>query len=94
MLKELVDNNEANFADSGGFVSPSGLSYIGVLQVRLAFLAKQLMRAPLGGKCQGAEEAARLPAFVSSCLHVVASLCSHFAFARHAMCISQACLPV
>lgn len=29
VLKELVDNNEANFADSGGFVSPSGLSYIG-----------------------------------------------------------------
>ena len=31
MLKELVDNNEAHFADSGGFVSPSGLTYIGAL---------------------------------------------------------------
>ena len=29
VLKELVDNNEAHFADSGGFVSPSGLTYIG-----------------------------------------------------------------
>jgi len=29
VLKELVDNNEAHFADSGGFVSPSGLAYIG-----------------------------------------------------------------
>jgi hypothetical protein len=31
VLKELVDNNEAHFADSGGFVSPSGLTYIGAL---------------------------------------------------------------
>jgi hypothetical protein len=29
VLKELMDNNEAHFADSGGFVSPSGLAYIG-----------------------------------------------------------------
>ena len=29
VLKELVDHNEAHFADSGGFVSPSGLAYIG-----------------------------------------------------------------
>lgn len=29
VLQELVDNNEAHFADSGGFVSPSGLAYIG-----------------------------------------------------------------
>jgi hypothetical protein len=29
VLKELVDANEAHFADSGGFVSPSGLAYIG-----------------------------------------------------------------
>jgi hypothetical protein len=29
VLKELEDNNEAHFADSGGFVSPSGLAYIG-----------------------------------------------------------------
>ena len=29
VLKELVDNSEAHFADSGGFVSPSGLAYIG-----------------------------------------------------------------
>ena len=32
VLKELVDNNEAHFADSGGFVSPSGLAYIGGLR--------------------------------------------------------------
>lgn len=31
VLQELVAHNEANFADSGGFVSPSGLSYIGAL---------------------------------------------------------------
>lgn len=29
VLQELRDNNEAKFADNGGFVSPSGLSYIG-----------------------------------------------------------------
>jgi len=29
VLKELQDNNEAHFADNGGFVSPSGISYIG-----------------------------------------------------------------
>ena len=29
VLEELVENNEAHFADSGGFVSPSGLTYIG-----------------------------------------------------------------
>ena len=33
VLKELVDNNEAHFADSGGFVSPSGLAYIGGTQI-------------------------------------------------------------
>ncbi|CAL5219487.1 g1326 [Coccomyxa viridis] len=35
VLKELVDNNEAHFADSGGFVSPSGLAYIGQSQEKL-----------------------------------------------------------
>ncbi|KAK9909707.1 hypothetical protein WJX75_006409 [Coccomyxa subellipsoidea] len=35
VLKELVDNNEAHFADSGGFVSPSGLTYIGQSKERL-----------------------------------------------------------
>ena len=29
VLKELQDNNEVHFADNGGFVSPSGISYIG-----------------------------------------------------------------
>jgi menaquinone-9 beta-reductase len=29
VLKQLVDADEAKFADNGGFVSPSGLSYIG-----------------------------------------------------------------
>lgn len=35
MLKELVDNNEAHFADAGGFVSPNGISYIGVSKEKL-----------------------------------------------------------
>lgn len=35
VLKELVDNNEAHFADSGGFVSPSGLAYIGETLISL-----------------------------------------------------------
>jgi hypothetical protein len=30
-----VDNNEAHFADAGGFVSPSGISYIGVSKQKL-----------------------------------------------------------
>lgn len=29
VLAELRDNNEVHFADNGGFVSPSGISYIG-----------------------------------------------------------------
>lgn len=29
VMQELKDHNEAKFADNGGFVSPSGLSYIG-----------------------------------------------------------------
>ena len=29
LLQELIDNDEANFADAGGFVSPGGISYIG-----------------------------------------------------------------
>jgi menaquinone-9 beta-reductase len=29
VMQELKDNNEAHFADSGGFVSPSGISFIG-----------------------------------------------------------------
>jgi hypothetical protein len=29
VMEELTANNEAKFADAGGFVSPSGLSYIG-----------------------------------------------------------------
>lgn len=35
VLKELVDNNEAHFADAGGFVSPNGISYIGVSKEKL-----------------------------------------------------------
>ena len=35
VLKELVDNNEAHFADAGGFVSPNGTSYIGVSKHKL-----------------------------------------------------------
>lgn len=31
MLEILINNNEAKFADAGGFVSPSGVSYIGKL---------------------------------------------------------------
>ncbi len=33
--QELKDNNEAHFADAGGFVSPSGISYIGVSKEKL-----------------------------------------------------------
>lgn len=29
VMKELQDNNEAHFADNGGFVSPMGIAYIG-----------------------------------------------------------------
>ncbi len=29
VMKALADNGESHFADAGGFVSPSGLSYIG-----------------------------------------------------------------
>lgn len=35
VLKELVDNNEAHFADAGGFVSPMGISYIGASKEKL-----------------------------------------------------------
>lgn len=35
VLKELIDNNEAHFADSGGFVSPSGIAYIGASKEKL-----------------------------------------------------------
>lgn len=33
VLQELVANNETHFADAGGFVSPSGLAYIGTVDV-------------------------------------------------------------
>jgi menaquinone-9 beta-reductase len=32
VMKALAENNESHFADAGGFVSPSGLSYIGEQQ--------------------------------------------------------------
>ncbi|GLC44549.1 hypothetical protein PLESTB_000060900 [Pleodorina starrii] len=35
VLQELVANNEAHFADAGGFVSPNGTSYIGVSKQKL-----------------------------------------------------------
>jgi hypothetical protein len=35
VMKELIDNNEAHFADAGGFVSPSGISYIGASKEKL-----------------------------------------------------------
>ena len=34
-MQELIDNNEAKFADAGGFVSPSGISYIGASEKKL-----------------------------------------------------------
>lgn len=34
-MKELIDNNEAHFADAGGFVSPDGTSYIGASKAKL-----------------------------------------------------------
>jgi hypothetical protein len=35
VLAELKANNEAHFADAGGFVSPSGISYIGASKEKL-----------------------------------------------------------
>jgi hypothetical protein len=35
VLKELMDNNEAHFADAGGFVSPMGISYVGASKEKL-----------------------------------------------------------
>uniref|UniRef100_A0A7S0UUD0 FAD-binding domain-containing protein n=1 Tax=Polytomella parva TaxID=51329 RepID=A0A7S0UUD0_9CHLO len=35
VLQELKDNNECHFADNGGFVSPKGISYIGVSKQKL-----------------------------------------------------------
>ena len=35
VLKELMDNNEAHFADAGGLVSPLGISYIGASKEKL-----------------------------------------------------------
>lgn len=35
VMKVLAENNESHFADAGGFVSPSGLSYIGERLVAL-----------------------------------------------------------
>jgi hypothetical protein len=34
-MKELIDNNEAHFADAGGFVSPMGISYVGASKEKL-----------------------------------------------------------
>lgn len=54
VLKELVDNNEAHFADSGGFVSPSGLTYIGMFQVSwLAPVALEFSICRTGAQWQG-----------------------------------------
>eukprot|EP00879_Flechtneria_rotunda_P026411 GHRR01028160.1.p1 GENE.GHRR01028160.1~~GHRR01028160.1.p1 ORF type:complete len:388 (+),score=119.24 GHRR01028160.1:77-1240(+) len=35
VLQELLNNNEAHFADAGGFVSPKGISYIGASKEKL-----------------------------------------------------------
>ncbi|KXZ48066.1 hypothetical protein GPECTOR_30g161 [Gonium pectorale] len=35
VMQELIANNEAHFADAGGFVSPCGTSYIGVSKQKL-----------------------------------------------------------
>ena len=35
VLQQLIDNNEAHFADSGGFVSPHGIAYIGASKEKL-----------------------------------------------------------
>lgn len=34
-MKELIDANEAHFADAGGFVSPMGISYVGASKEKL-----------------------------------------------------------
>jgi hypothetical protein len=41
-VQELVDNDEAHFADAGGFVSPSGISYIGVSKQKLGQVGRLL----------------------------------------------------
>jgi len=35
VMQELIDNDEAHFADAGGFVSPGGISYIGASKEKL-----------------------------------------------------------
>eukprot|EP00891_Asterochloris_glomerata_P007795 jgi/Astpho2/7795/Aster-06086 len=39
VMQELMEKNEAHFADAGGFVSPAGLSYIGVSVEKLGTAA-------------------------------------------------------
>ncbi len=45
-MQVLADNNESHFADAGGFVSPSGLSYIGGRPRRLAVADDMSPRCP------------------------------------------------
>lgn len=52
VLQELRDNNEAKFADNGGFVSPSGLSYIGECQFSVSRLWKTTASS-YGQGCNG-----------------------------------------
>lgn len=47
--QELVDNNEAHFADAGGFVSPSGISYIGVSKQKLGEVSLTQMWLTIAG---------------------------------------------
>ena len=55
VLQELVAHNEANFADSGGFVSPSGLSYIGALLFKSACLKWSACQRVEACPCAGLE---------------------------------------
>ncbi len=58
--QELVDNNEAHFADAGGFVSPSGISYIGVSKEKLGKVRLRTCCSALYGVALCAERCARL----------------------------------
>ena len=48
VMQELMENNEAHFADAGGFVSPAGLSYIGEQPCFTKLAQQALMRHLMG----------------------------------------------
>lgn len=48
VMQELMEKNEAHFADAGGFVSPAGLSYIGEQPCLTKAAQQALMRQLMG----------------------------------------------